>query len=189
VGRTAGNWNRRRRRNSSGRGRRSQHDRLSWLQLGGDRCIRRPLSSRQQQPHPEQLDLLQRWAGHRPRRWSRERGGRKVRADGSNTLQNKPALTSAETTGIRTTIEGRLNSTPNRTFTIRFFSTPVFSPAGYEDKNFLGSKSVTTDENGDVPFTRQMAVAVRTGQALTATATGPGGNTSEFSGAWRVVQQ
>jgi CSLREA domain-containing protein len=114
---------------------------------------------------------------------------RKDRDDGPNTLQNKPVLDSAETTGTRITIEGRLNSTPNRTFTIRFFATPVFSPAGYEGKRYLGQKSVTTDENGDVSFTRQMAGAFRAGQVITATATGPGGNTSEFSGPRQVVQQ
>ena len=74
----------------------------------------------------------------------------------------------------------------NRTFTIRFFANPVFSPAGYEGKRYLGQKSVTTDENGDVSFTRQIAIAVRAGQVITAT--GPGGNASEFSGPRRVVQ-
>jgi CSLREA domain-containing protein len=114
---------------------------------------------------------------------------RKDLDDGPNTLQNKPVLDSAKTTGTRITIEGRLNSTPNRTFTIRFFANPVFSPAGYEGKRHLGLKRVTTDENGDASFTRQMAVAVRAGQVITATATGPGGNTSEFSGPRQVVQQ
>jgi CSLREA domain-containing protein len=114
---------------------------------------------------------------------------RKDRDDGPNTLQNKPVIESAETTGTRIFIEGRLNSTPNETFTIRFFANPVFSPAGYEGKRYLGSKRVTTDENGDASFTRQIAMAVRAGQVITATATGPGGNTSEFSGPRQVVQQ
>jgi CSLREA domain-containing protein len=114
---------------------------------------------------------------------------RKDRDEGPNTLQNKPVLESAETTGTRIFIEGHLNSTPNQTFTIRFFANPVFSPAGYEGKRYLGLKRVTTDENGDASFTRQMAGAVRAGQVITATATGPGGNTSEFSGPRQAVQQ
>jgi hypothetical protein len=43
---------------------------------------------------------------------------------GPNSLQNKPELTTAETSGGKTTIEGKLNSRPNRTFVIRFFSNP-----------------------------------------------------------------
>jgi hypothetical protein len=104
---------------------------------------------------------------------------------GPNTLQNKPILTSATTTGTRITIEGILRSSPDDNVTIRFFS----NPTGNQGKTFLGLKTVTTDANGDAPFTRVLAVVVPAGQRITATATGPGGNTSEFSGARVVVQQ
>jgi hypothetical protein len=108
---------------------------------------------------------------------------------GPNTLQNKPVLSSAKTTGTQITIQGTLNSTPNQSFTIQFFSNLATEPAGNEGRKFLGQKSVSTGPNGNVSFTRGLAVAVPAGQKVTATATGPGGNTSEFSAARVLVQQ
>ena len=96
---------------------------------------------------------------------------------GANALQNFPVLTSAAQSRGQTTIKGKLNSKPDKTFTIQFFSNPV----GGEGKRFVGQKSVTTNANGNVSFEFQPAQAVPTGQTVTATATDPGGNTSEFS--------
>ncbi len=95
---------------------------------------------------------------------------------GPNNLQNFPVITSAVTSSGSTTIAGTLNSKPNRTFTIQFFS----NPAGNEGKKFLGEQSVSTDSEGNVTFTFVPDEAVRAGQKITATATGPEG-TSEFS--------
>jgi CSLREA domain-containing protein len=103
--------------------------------------------------------------------------GRGDEDDGPNTLQNKPNLTSATTTGSKITIQGTLTSSANDTFVIRFFS----NRSGNEGQRFLGQKSVTTDDNGEVSFTRVQAVRIPEQQRITATATGPGGNTSEFS--------
>jgi CSLREA domain-containing protein len=97
---------------------------------------------------------------------------------GSNNLQNSPRLTSATTSDDRITMEGNLNSTPEKTFVLRFFSNP---PGGEEGKTFVGRKSVTTNANGNAPFTFSFAKTVSAGRTVTATATGPGGNTSEFS--------
>lgn len=97
---------------------------------------------------------------------------------GPNNLQNKPDLTSAENSGGETTVVGSLNSLSNRTFRIRFFS----GPWGNEGKKYIGAKSnITTNANGNVSFDFQPAQAVPAGQTVTATATNPGGNTSEFS--------
>ncbi len=96
---------------------------------------------------------------------------------GANGLQNFPVLTSVAQSRGQTTIKGKLNSKPDKTFTIQFFSNPV----GGEGKRFVGQKSVTTNANGNVSFEFQPAQAVPTGQTVTATATDPGGNTSEFS--------
>ncbi len=95
---------------------------------------------------------------------------------GPNTLQNKPLLTSVTTSTTSTTVEGNLNSTPQKTFTIQFFS----NPSGDEGKTFLAQRSVTTNSNGNAPFSLSLAKALPAGQAITATATGAG-NTSEFS--------
>jgi CSLREA domain-containing protein len=104
---------------------------------------------------------------------------------GPNGRQNYPWLTSATTFSGETTIKGQLNSKPNKTFTLQFFSNP---PATDEGKKFIGQKNVTTDSNGNVlAFAFQPAQAVAAGQEVTATATDPDGNTSEFSGALTVV--
>jgi hypothetical protein len=114
---------------------------------------------------------------------------RKDKDFGPNRLQNKPNLTSATTTGTRITIEGRLNSTPNRTFTIRFFANRASEPRGYEGRTFLGRKSVKTDANGEISFTSVLSEEVQAERRITATATGPGRNTSEFSAPRTVVAQ
>jgi CSLREA domain-containing protein len=97
---------------------------------------------------------------------------------GPNTLQNKPVLRAATTAGAATTITGRLNSTPNQRFVLRFFANPAGENEG---KTFLGQQALTTNANGNLSFTFGPNQRVPLGQTVTATATGPGGNTSEFS--------
>jgi hypothetical protein len=96
---------------------------------------------------------------------------------GANTLQNFPVLTSAAHSRGQTTIKGKLNSKPDKSFTIQFFS----NPAEDEGRKFVGQKSVTTNANGNVSFDFQPSQAIPAGQTVTATATDPGGNTSELS--------
>ena len=91
---------------------------------------------------------------------------------GPNGLQNKPELTSATTT----TIGGVLDTKPNTTYTVQFFS----NPSGDEGKKFIGQKQVPTDGDGRVTFSFSPNNALAVGQKITATATGPEG-TSEFS--------
>jgi CSLREA domain-containing protein len=102
---------------------------------------------------------------------------------GPNNLQNKPDLTSAENSGGETTVNGDLNSTSNETFEIRFFS----NSSGNEGKKYIGKKSITTDALGNDSFTFVPADKVPAGQKITATATDPNGNTSEFSGSREVA--
>jgi trimeric autotransporter adhesin len=100
--------------------------------------------------------------------------------NGPNRLQNYPVLASAVTFAGETTIKGKLNSKPNKTFILRFFSNPYGSPA--EGKKYFGSKSVSTNANcntGILTFTPNKTVAV--GQVISATAANVGGNTSETS--------
>jgi CSLREA domain-containing protein len=110
---------------------------------------------------------------------------------GSNGLQNYPRLTSAPT-GNKTSIQGTLNSTPGRTFTIQFFSSPQKDPSGNgEGKKFIGEltgpQSVTPNANGNVSFTfivTAPSLVVPLGQVVSATATDDTtGDTSEFSAA------
>jgi titin len=102
---------------------------------------------------------------------------------GPNDLQNYPVFgrrgvkTSSSGT---TTIKGKLNSTPNTTFTVQFFSNPLDSKE--EGKTFIGEKTdVTTDGSGNATFIFKPTQAVPVGQFVTATATDPSGDTSEFS--------
>jgi CSLREA domain-containing protein len=110
---------------------------------------------------------------------------------GANNLQNFPQITSAVTFGGATTIGGRLNSTPNRTYTIRYFSNPgaEADSSGFgEGKTFLGQKTVETNRNGNASVNFAPDRTVPIGYRVTATATNGGGNTSEFSNA-RIVER
>ena len=97
---------------------------------------------------------------------------------GANNLQNKPVITSAKNASGKTTISGKLNSNPNRTFKVEFFSNPAGTDEG---KIFVGQKSVTTDGSASATFSFSPASKAALGQNITATATDPAGNTSEFS--------
>ncbi len=101
--------------------------------------------------------------------------------DGPNFLQNYPVLTNVEV-DIGTFITGSLNSTPNTTYRIDFYSSPVGDPSGFgEGKTHLGWTQITTDGNGDVDFYTGIGTVVPAGHVIATTATDPYGNTSEFS--------
>ena len=101
---------------------------------------------------------------------------------GANNLQNFPELTLA-TTGVGgTDIEGPLNSAPNTNFRLEFFSNSTCDTSGHgEGAKFLGSIIVLTDGSGYASFNASFATVVPVGQLITATATDPAHNTSEFS--------
>ncbi len=101
---------------------------------------------------------------------------------GPNNLQNYPVLTAAVYDGSNTVITGTLNSTPNTTFTIGFYNFPDgCDPSGYgEGAGYGGFRSVTTDGNGNAAFSHTVN-DYYFGDDVTATATDPGNNTSEFS--------
>ena len=100
---------------------------------------------------------------------------------GANNLQNLPVLTSVST-GSSTKIEGTLSSAASTSFTLEFFSNDGCDSSGNgEGETFLGSTTVTTDVYGDASFTVTLTPTVTPGQFITATATDPSNNTSEFS--------
>jgi hypothetical protein len=107
---------------------------------------------------------------------------------GPNNLQNWPVLTSAMSSGGTTTIAGTLDSKPNTTFTLEFFANTVCSPSGNgEGHTFIGSSMVTTDNTCVTSGNISLPVSVPAGQFITATATDPAGNTSEFSNCVQVT--
>jgi titin len=101
---------------------------------------------------------------------------------GPNNFQNFPILNAVSSSGGNTTIQGTLNSTPNTTFTLEFFSNAAADPSGYgEGQTYIGSTTVTTGADCNATFV--VTFADTPGEPIiTATATDPGGNTSEFSG-------
>ena len=102
---------------------------------------------------------------------------------GANNLQNFPVLETLSSGGGMTNITGRLNSASSTTYRIEFFGNDALDPSSYgEGQIFLGFKNVTTNASGNANFTA-MVPQVAAGQRVTATATDPMGNTSEFSGA------
>ena len=98
---------------------------------------------------------------------------------GANGRQNAPVLTSAPGIGV---LQGTLNSRPSTTFVLDFYSSPAGDPSGYgEGQTFLGSKTVTTDAGCLANFSATFSKPIPAGHAVTATATDPANNTSEFS--------
>ena len=101
---------------------------------------------------------------------------------GANDLQNFPVLTSVVSSASSTTIQGSLNSTPNTTFQIDFYSSAALDPSGNgEGALFFGTTSITTDGSGNATINTSIPAALGAGRVITATATDPNGNTSEFS--------
>lgn len=102
---------------------------------------------------------------------------------GPNNLQNYPVLKKATITGSTVEVTGSLNSIANTTFHLDFYASPKVNPSGYgEGKFFLGSADVTTNASGDVSFDLTFAT-ISGAPHITALATDPAGNTSEFSAA------
>src|SRR5205085_8697325 len=85
--------------------------------------------------------------------------------------------------GGMTTIAGTLNSIANTMYRIEFFANDAIDPTGYgEGRTFLGFVNTTTNASGDATFGKTVT-QIGANQRVTSTATDPGNNTSEFSGA------
>jgi IPT/TIG domain len=108
---------------------------------------------------------------------------------GANGLQNFPVLSTLTPTvpeapegGL--SIQGILHSTPSTTYDLDFFSNPacVKFPKDYlEGAKYLGSGVVTTDGSGTGVVDVTVPIGIAAGEHVSATATDPAGNTSEFS--------
>jgi len=103
---------------------------------------------------------------------------------GPNNGQNYPIVTTVTPGASTTNVQGVLNSTPSTVFDVDVFATAACLPfpQGYvQGEFFLGSFQVTTDGSGNATFNEDVPGALQPGQIVTATATDPNGNTSEFS--------
>jgi hypothetical protein len=92
--------------------------------------------------------------------------------------QPPPVITGAVDKGPQTTITGTITGIPNASYRVELFANPAGTGQG---KTYLGFVTVTTDASGNGSFSFTPASAVAAGSEITATATDPGGNTSEFS--------
>ena len=98
-----------------------------------------------------------------------------------------PVLTAATNPGTGTMVQGTFQGAATTTYVLEFFSNVAADPSGHgEGQTFLGSITVTTDATGKATFSKLLA-AVPVGQFITATATDPFNDTSEFSNAEKVV--
>src|SRR5262249_40273031 len=107
---------------------------------------------------------------------------------GPNNLQNYPIITSVISGGSNTSIQGSLNSTANATFRVEFFDNAQCHSSGFgEGQTFIGSANIPTDASCNGTINVTLPVTVQSGHVITATATDPNNNTSEFS-ACTIVQ-
>jgi len=103
---------------------------------------------------------------------------------GINGLQNYPVITNAVTDGTVTVVKGFLPSAAGQSYLVQFFATPTVNPSGYwEGKKLLGSTTVTLTGSCTNSFAATLPNAAPAGWGVTATATDPANNTSEFSSA------
>jgi hypothetical protein len=105
---------------------------------------------------------------------------------GPNNLQNFPVLASAVLSNGGTLLTGALDSTPNASFRIEFFTLGTLVNGIPQDLSFLSAATATADASGHVPIGIQFT-ALPEGTFIVATATNTTtGDTSEFSGGVQV---
>ena len=101
---------------------------------------------------------------------------------GANNLQNFPVISGVLSSSNSTTIQGSLKSLPSTTFQIDFYSNAAVDSSGNgEGATYFGTAAVTTNGSGDATINATIPAGLPAGRVITATATDPNGNTSEFS--------
>jgi CSLREA domain-containing protein len=105
---------------------------------------------------------------------------------GANLLQNFPVVTVVALSPTSTEIDGTLNGLASLSFRIELFASLVCDPSGYgQGQRPLGSVDAMTDGGGNVAFAAMIG-GPALGPWITATATDPSNNTSEFSACFAV---
>ncbi len=112
-----------------------------------------------------------------------------VVATAANLGQNFPLISDVYS-GRTTRVRGNLNAAVGKSYTLQFFASSVGNPFGNgEGQVYLGQTNLTISE-ADIScssnFTAYLAASVPAGWVVTATATDPNNDTSEFS-AWVPV--
>lgn len=105
---------------------------------------------------------------------------------GPNENQNYPLLTNVFAGS--THVSGVLTSQASRVYRVECFANPATHPmTNGEGQVFLGWTNVTTSASRVAPFSVVFEHSTPTGWVVTATATDPSGNTSEFSPGRKVT--
>jgi len=107
---------------------------------------------------------------------------------GANNLENSPSVTSATLVGTgppnwTVVVDGTLDSTPLTAFAIDLYTSFDADQTG---EVYLTTVDVVTDATGQATWTVNVAPQALSGYWLTATATDPGNNTSEFSSSFTL---
>jgi titin len=106
----------------------------------------------------------------------------------ANQQQAAPSVTAVSSAAGSTQISGALAGLPYTQYTVQFFANSAADSSGFvEGQIFLGSASVTTDGSGKTTINASLPVALADGMHVDATATGPAGNTSQFSAAFPPI--
>jgi hypothetical protein len=105
---------------------------------------------------------------------------------GPNELQNFPIVSSANALAPAsgTHVQGVLHATPSTTFDLDFYANDACIPHPHDflqGRTYIGSGQVMTDGSGTGTFSLDVTGTIQTGERVSATATDPAGNTSEFS--------
>ena len=104
---------------------------------------------------------------------------------GPNTMQNHPLIASATSANGETVMQGVLQNAPNTAYTLQFFSNDSLNNNGFrEGRTLLGTSTVSTDADGNASFSVTYPITVANPSLISATATDPNNNTSEFSQAF-----
>lgn len=96
---------------------------------------------------------------------------------GPNNLQNFPVITNAISKLGSTRVQGYLASAANTRYRIEFFYSDSTTAEG---RAYLGATNILTAANGTGTFSAVLWGYAATSKYITATATDPGGSTSEF---------
>jgi hypothetical protein len=105
-----------------------------------------------------------------------------VPANAANRGQNYPILSNAVSGSLATVIRGSFDSATGKTYSLEFFASPSGNTNRYgEGKVYLGQTNLTLGAACSTNFTVRLPVSVPTNWVITATATDPANNTSEFS--------
>jgi len=103
-------------------------------------------------------------------------------SSGGNRGQAAPSLGQATAGRYQTIVQGTLQAAANTAYRIEFFSNPQADPSGSgQGRTYLGAAAVRTDGAGNAAYTATVPTGSARGVAISATATDPAGNTSQFA--------